>query len=132
MLFRSVLYCEQEGKRLFYLVRNRAGHIGFPKGHTEPGESETATALREIQEETGRQATLDDRFRTVLSYTLPDGRKKEAVYFLARFEGGEPARPSAEIAEVWLVEAEDACLMVTYDQERRLLTAALAFLLGLG
>ena len=124
----AVLYCEREGKRLFYLVRNRAGHVGFPKGHSEPGESEAATALREIREETGRQAILDDRFRSVISYRLPDGKKKEAVYFLARFEDCDPACPSAEIAEAWLVEAPEACSKVTYDQERHLLAAALAYL----
>ncbi|NLG24694.1 MAG: NUDIX domain-containing protein, partial [Clostridiales bacterium] len=32
------------------VIRQRAGHWGFPKGHVKPGETERQTALREIRE----------------------------------------------------------------------------------
>lgn len=39
--------------RQFLLLRYRAGHWEFPRGHMEVGETETETALREVREETG-------------------------------------------------------------------------------
>ncbi len=122
----AVLYCVRDGVRLYYLVRNRGGHVGFPKGHMEAGESEADTARREILEETGRQADLDDRFRCVVSYTLPDGRTKETVFFLARFDDCDPARPLAEISEAWLVNGEETRRRITYDQERAVFDEAVA------
>ena len=35
------------------LIQSLQGNWGFPKGHPEAGESETETALRELEEETG-------------------------------------------------------------------------------
>ena len=124
----AVLYTEQLGVRLYYLVRNRAGHIGFPKGHVEPGETEIAAARREIYEETGRQVILDDRFRVEISYFLPSGIRKLTVFFLARFDDNAPAGPSSEIPEAWLADYDTAKHLVTYEQERAVLDQAVVFL----
>lgn len=35
------------------LLRNRAGELQFPGGNSEPRETETDTAVREVKEETG-------------------------------------------------------------------------------
>ena len=48
----AVLYTIRDGVRLFWLVRYVGGHIGLPKGHMEPGETEAETAARELPEET--------------------------------------------------------------------------------
>lgn len=124
----AVLYTERLGVRLYYLVHNRAGHIGFPKGHVEPGETEIAAARREIHEETGRQAILDDRFRVEISYFLPNGIRKLTVFFLARFDDSAPARPSSEIPEAWLADYDTSKRLVTYEQERAVLDQAVLFL----
>ena len=40
----------------FLLIKNRrSNNWGFPKGHIEKGETEVATAKREVLEETGRE-----------------------------------------------------------------------------
>lgn len=126
----AVLYTVRSGVLLIYLVRNRGGHIGFPKGHVESGENERRTALREIREETGRTAVLDPRFRAAVRYELPDGRIKKTVFFLARFEDDLPASPSAEIREAWLAEVGEARRLVTYPQERDVLDRAATLLLS--
>lgn len=41
------------GEYFFCLVKHRAGHWGFPKGHPDVDESEEETAKRELLEETG-------------------------------------------------------------------------------
>jgi 8-oxo-dGTP pyrophosphatase MutT (NUDIX family) len=49
----------------------------IPKGHAEPGESDTACALRELYEETGiteRDILLDSSFRYTAQYPVTDKR----------------------------------------------------------
>ena len=41
------------------LLKHRAGHWDFPKGHVEAGESEQETALREVLEESGLTVKLE-------------------------------------------------------------------------
>ncbi len=124
----AVLYTIRDGIRLFWLVQNVGGHIGFPKGHMEPGETETDTALRELREETGREAVLDTRFRTSIRYLLPNGTPKETVLFLARFDGDGSAKPAAEISEAWLEDAETAQTRLSYGAERDVLVQAITWL----
>lgn len=124
----AVLYTIRDGIRLFWLVRNVGGHIGFPKGHMEPGESEAETALRELREETGRIAILDTRFRKSIRYLLPNGNPKETVFFLARFDDDDPASPAAEISEAWLEDAVTAISHLSYDAERDVLAQAIGWL----
>ena len=45
---------EEDGKQYLLMIRHKlGGHRSFPKGHMEPGETESQTAEREILEETG-------------------------------------------------------------------------------
>lgn len=64
----AVLYTEDEGVRKYILITNISGHIGFPKGHIEYGETEKQTALREIYEETGVHTEIIDGFREFYNY----------------------------------------------------------------
>lgn len=61
------------------LIKQRAGHVSFPKGHVEAGEDEYATARREVREETGIEIAIEDGFREVESYTLKNGTPKDVV-----------------------------------------------------
>jgi bis(5'-nucleosidyl)-tetraphosphatase len=69
------------------LKSSKWGEWGPPKGHVEPGENETETALRELFEESGlHRVRFVPEFRHVLTYSIRVGgepKKKEAVYFLA-------------------------------------------------
>ena len=46
----AVMYTGDGDERRYFLIKNNSGHIGFPKGHIEYGESERETALREVFE----------------------------------------------------------------------------------
>jgi len=73
------------GKQIEYLLL-RSTYWGFPKGLVEPGEDESATALREVREETGLEVTLLDGFRIVDAYWYRRGEErinKRATYLLA-------------------------------------------------
>lgn len=47
------VFKKTDGTFLFCLVQHQGEHYGFPKGHANLGETEEATARRELEEETG-------------------------------------------------------------------------------
>ena len=79
---------------MFVMVRHRERAWEMPGGRVEPGETRSAAAEREFEEETGLVADLIDR------YDLEGG----SVFF-GVVRGDRRARaPSAEIAEVRLFD----------------------------
>ena len=82
-----------------FLLMEHNNRLDLPKGHMEEGETEQATALREMQEETGispEQVVIDDHFRFEAHYDVwPKrfgGRRchKTTVIFLARLKEPRP------------------------------------------
>jgi 8-oxo-dGTP pyrophosphatase MutT (NUDIX family) len=59
----------------------------LPKGHMEPGENEAETALRELTEETGLTAWLDESSRTVVEYPISPIARKQVVFFWGEISG---------------------------------------------
>lgn len=122
-----------EGPRLLLLRNRDNGHWGLPKGRRDPEDPhEIATALREVEEETGwRLIELHASFRFEHDYvvrgTADAGRRKRVVYFLAKSPTPTP-RLSAEHAEFhWacLAELDD---FLAYAQLRDVARRALAAL----
>ena len=71
------------------MVKHTMGHWGFPKGHTEEGENERETALREVKEETGYTVALENDYREISSYLPSPGIHKTVIYFLGAIVEGE-------------------------------------------
>lgn len=115
----AVLYRRRGEKIEFLLILNRkpgaAGHWGFPKGHVEPGETETETACREIREETGLAVRLDQGFRAVSRYSPRSGVEKDAVYFLGEPAGGAISLQEAEVADCRWCEYDAALGLLAHD-----------------
>ena len=118
------------------LLRNRDnGHWGLPKGRRDAEDvHEVATALREVEEETGwRLAQLDAEFRVELEYvvrgTADDGRRKRVVYFLAPSPAEEP-RLSEEHEDFRWAHADELAELLAYAQLREVAARALARLAG--
>ena len=88
------------------LLKHRAGHWDFPKGHVEAGESNQQTALREIYEETGIKAEIREGFGGEIVYPQGQRMLKHFVYFLAVFT------PDQEIVSGGDVDA----VRLTFDQ----------------
>lgn len=85
---------------LILLQTNRCW--SFPKGHMDMGETETETALRELREETGLEATLIPDVKVQVEYPLSDISVKQVVLFLGEAQGTVVTSPS-EIREYrWL------------------------------
>lgn len=117
---------------LFLLIQNAAhGHWDFPKGHIDPGEDEMTSALRELREEAGIDSirTLPG-FREKIHYYMA-GREqavpKEVTYFLGEVRD-QKIRLSEEHSQHKWVPLEEALSLVRFENSRRLLTKAAAFL----
>jgi 8-oxo-dGTP pyrophosphatase MutT (NUDIX family) len=96
----------------------------FPKGKVEPGETDEACALREVEEETGLRCALGDELPTI-SHVDHRGRLKVVRYWLMRPAGGKAA-PQNEVDAVRWLPVAAAARLLTYDRDRALLEALAA------
>ena len=127
----AVVYTVRDGTLLYLLIRNRSGHIGFPKGHVELGEDERMTMKREISEETSLSVEPDLAFREEYQYVLWNIVHKTAVYSLASFRYGSTVETMEnEIFGDWLLPYPEARKMLSYENDRRILDRADAWLHG--
>lgn len=126
----AVVFTRVNGEIRYVLAQNPEGYYGFPKGHMEAGETETETALREIREEVGLRPRLIPGFRTETEHPLPQkpGVIKQIVYFLAEYEDQEIIFQKEELLSAPLVSYEKAMELFVFDNNRRILTEAHAYL----
>ena len=109
------------------LIRHTKGrHISFPKGHVEPGETESQTAEREILEETGLRVRVDRRFRAENRYNIRPDTQKLVVIFAALTEQAEISPQPEEIAEAFWLPVEEAAARLTYERDRKIMRDAFA------
>ena len=104
------------------LIRHNKGrHVSFPKGHVEPGETESQTAEREILEETGLRVRVDRRFRAENRYNIRPDTQKLVVIFAAVTDQAEITPQPEEIAEALWVPIDEADQRLTYERDRRIM-----------
>lgn len=121
----SVLLRRENGIFLTLLIQNKnGGHWAFPKGHTEGGETEHETAIREVREETGLAITINTDFRCVIQYSPAPDITKDVVYFLSVINAAEVHCQEEEIAEARWVPLSEAEKQVTFPQDKSVIRAA--------
>ena len=103
------------------LLKHKAGHWAFPKGHVENNETEEETALREIKEETNLDVEIDNDFRECVKYSPAIGIEKEVVYFRGYNTKGTIKPQMEEVTEIKWYNIEEAIEIVTYENDRELL-----------
>ena len=97
------------------------GDWSYPKGKLEPGESEEAAALREVEEETGLRCRLGPELGTT-EYRDSRNRRKTVRYWQMRADSGSPAGAN-EVDDARWVPLEQAPRLLSYDRDRDLLDA---------
>lgn len=120
----AVMFTYKDGKRLYLLIKNDSGHIGFPKGHIELDETEYQTTLREVFEETGLKCNIIDGFRMEYSFDTLDETHKTCVYYMSEYEYQDAIIQQEEISKSWLVEYDEAMKLLNFWQDRDILKAA--------
>lgn len=110
-----------DGLEVVLCGRLKAGTWSLPKGTPDDGESIEQTALREVREETGLDATIDEPLGTIeYWFAAPGGSvryHKRVHYFLMTATGGSMDDHDPEFDIVRWFPAERAMVEMTYDNE---------------
>ena len=120
----AVMFTEKDGERRYLLIKNESGHIGFPKGHTDYGETELDTAKREVFEETGLEFIQYGDFRNEYTYLTREKSVKTGVFFIGHYEYREPVIQQDEILDDWLLPYGKAMELLNFPEDRELLAHA--------
>lgn len=115
----------------FLLLHHPAGHLDFPKGNIERGETEEQAALRELTEETGiTDVRLIPGFREEVHYFYKRGGRtisKTVVDFLAETKTEKVTLSHEHIGFKWL-SYEEALKQLTFKNAKDELKKARQFL----
>jgi 8-oxo-dGTP pyrophosphatase MutT (NUDIX family) len=111
--------------------------LALPKGLVDPGETAEQTAIREVREETGVEATLVTKLADIKYFYVRTWGDKQRVFkivsfFLLRYRSGK----IGEISEEMLIEVqralwlplEEAAAQLTYKGEREMVKKAQEYL----
>lgn len=121
----AIVFRQDEKEPVFLIIRHANGnHWAFPKGHVEAGESESQTALREIEEETGLKVVLDTSFRETTSYSPKEGVIKEVVYFIAQTDEHSIQQQTEEVLDFQWLTYSQALDTLTFVNDQRILMQA--------
>lgn len=123
----AIMFRYIDGERKYLLLKSKRGHIGFPKGHIEYGETELMNAEREIREETGLKFVKYGDFRSEYTYTTLENSIKTGVFFLSEFSE-EPVFQEEEVKAHWLVNFDEAMALLNFPEDRELLNEAERYL----
>ena len=113
---------------LILLLRYPQGHWGFPKGHVEENDmSHQATAIRELEEETGiTDVEIIGNWFTSTKYTYMKKKvstQKEVHWFPARTNSMDVSLSEEHTDYIW-IDVDGAEEMITFDEEVRVLQEA--------
>ena len=124
----AAIFVRQNGQTLWLIEHMRKGHTSLCKGHVEAGETEHDTARREIREETGLAVTFHDGLRERIEYSPYEGCVKEVIFFLAEAASMDAIPQPEEVASIQWLPLDEALAALTYQDDRRILSAAAAAL----
>ena len=125
----AIVYRKYHGNTEILLVRHiKSGYWSFPKGHVEEGETEEETARREIKEETGLDVLLDTGFRETVTFSPKRNTKKTVVYFVGMATSHELVPQQEEISELRWHEIGQAISVLTYENDKMIVSKAKAFI----
>lgn len=106
----------------------------LPKGHIDPGENAEQAATREVNEETGLTATLEQKLGDVKYVYRWRGNTifKEVAFFLFRYVSGEidvlTDQMRKEVDRAYWLPLDEALTKLTYPGERDMANRAKAAL----
>ncbi len=132
------VYKKPGGIFIFCLVKHQGGHWGFPKGHSDLGESEQQTATRELAEETGinrvnivPDAVFSEEYSFEQDTILYNKSVKYFLGFVSDITTSIPNDFKEEISELKWVTYEDAKEVITFKNSKSILDKVYRYLQNL-
>ncbi|MEM3362470.1 MAG: bis(5'-nucleosyl)-tetraphosphatase [Candidatus Anstonellaceae archaeon] len=123
-----ILFRKENSKFYFLILKYRAGHWDFPRGHVEQNEDELQAALRELEEETSISSIkILDGFSYSYEYDFSDNRHKKVTLFLAKTTQKSVKLSDEHVDWRW-EEFENALKLLTYPHPKEALKKAMEFL----
>ncbi len=118
----------RNGEVLVITPAGRSEVRTLPKGGAHAGETEEATALREVREETGVQARVVERLGKVEYWYRRDGRRifKTVGFYLCDYVSGDTADHDHEVDDAHWMPLERARTELSFPGERRIIERALS------
>lgn len=113
-----------EGVEVVLVGRRRERLWALPKGRPDGDEAPEETAVREVREETGLEACVEQPVGDVTYwYTSADGQRvhKRVTYFLMRPVGGDVAAHDHEFDDVVWVHLSEAERLLTHRNQLHIL-----------
>ena len=108
--------------------RTRRGDLawGHAKGQIEPDEDPAETAVREVREETGLEAEIEDDLGEISYFYVWEGVRvrKSVRFFLMRATGGDVSQHDHEMEDVQWFPLGDALRKASFKTEREVLERA--------
>lgn len=120
VLWRGDL-ADQESLEVACIHRPHYDDWSLAKGKLDPGESLVATAVREVQEETGYEIRLGKLIGKTV-YPVK-GSTKVVYYWTGEVIGGE-FTPNDEVDEIRWLPIDEAKALMSYDLDREVLAKA--------
>lgn len=101
--------------------------LSLPKGHLDPGETSAQAALREVREEAGLVAEIEQKLGDVRYwYALHGERRLKVVsFFLCRYRSGSVRDHDEEVEAALWVPLVEAPARLEYRGEREMAERAL-------
>jgi 8-oxo-dGTP pyrophosphatase MutT (NUDIX family) len=125
----GVVYERQDGVRVALAARRtRKGELvwGLPKGGIDEGETEVDAAIREVREETGLEAVVEEDLGQIRYMYVWEGVRvrKSVRFFLMRATGGDVSQHDDEMEDVRWFSLPSAIRRAAYRGEREVLERA--------
>ena len=125
----AVVYKKEHDNLYYLIIKQSKGHVAFPKGHVEPGETNEQTAKREVLEETGIEIELMPSFSRRSEYTIQGKIEKSVIIYLAKTTQIDYKMQVEEIEECGWFTFDDAMRTLNYENDKRILTQAHQYML---
>ena len=111
------------------MVLQNLGHMSFPKGHVEEGETEEDTAIRETYEETGVIVKIKENSpRFMVSYPV-NNTIKDVIFFFADVIDDKNIRPQdTEVKEVIWQDIKKVRESLVYENAQKMWDEVLNYL----